>query len=255
MKSVKSTVLLLLLVLIFVYGNVGTCVAQMTQKEITEGNYIDVKANYGAYGDGVHDDTNAIQNAADQLSQYDAALIWSTCPGGADSVREVAYPKLIFQPGTYLISRPIMFWSSSALQTDYNNFGWTPGAVIYADIESTTGNPGDVTIKQGTAGTDIFYFQVGAHVDIANMSFSGGQKALTFYTENMNATIINIDNCVFSNTGGYAIQCTAENDTAITQDYAPGIERICFGQSGCSPEGEQVRYAHAEQSKHCECGV
>lgn len=72
------------------FGNGGFFMDKIQQ------NYINVRSDFGAYGDGLHDDTASIQNALDSLKEN----------GGI----------IKFPTGTYLISSCIIFYSNQNLK-------------------------------------------------------------------------------------------------------------------------------------------
>lgn len=134
--------------------------------------------DYGAVGDGVTDDTAALQAAA--------AALWG--PGGAlvkfvvtNGTGDATFPSVVFPAGTYLISAPI---------------NWGPDAHLVAD--------GSACIKSTHAGT-AFQFTAGYIVSIEGLTFAGGANAITFTNNNLNGARLSIDRCRFQAIDGPAI--------------------------------------------------
>ena len=133
--------------------------------------------DYGAVGNGKHDDSDAIQRCITEVEKKNHQFYYN----------ETAYPEIIFPSGNYLISRPI---------------------VIAADRKSMNlairGN-GQVTITQQNPEQDIFYMHYGYRQSIQNISFVGGKNQIKFFSRNFNRAQLVVKNCRFIDSSSYAI--------------------------------------------------
>lgn len=147
--------------------------------------------DYGAVGDGVTDDTAAIQAAADKALELETAhreqhkLRAGTYRGLSNGSKASSYPEIYFPKGRYLISRTILFQQSAMLRAS-----------------------GDATIVQKNANQDIFYFHYAYRYAVEGLQFEGGKIQLHFWTGNM-AARLRVENCVFKNSASYALECTS----------------------------------------------
>lgn len=138
---------------------------------------LDVR-DFGAKGDGIADDTDAIQRAIlkaeeaefNVLAGYSAELEWSG-HGGHGSGGEVYLPK-----GTYRLTRPLVT---------------TRRRAIFRGEDGTT--------LVGAPGQDTIYFHHVGRAVIENIVFQGGRIQLNYYTHNNDMTMLRMEGCSFLN--------------------------------------------------------
>ncbi len=131
--------------------------------------------DFGAVGDGVHDDTQAIQ-AALTFQNKNRRLIQI---GSFNYITDaVLIPK-----GTYLL-------------TDLIRAG--PSAVIL-------GEPGSV-LRQTNPNVPVLDVDWSTRIELRGLTFEGGREGVHFYTHNVAASIY-ISDCTFRNTAGAAVHC------------------------------------------------
>jgi Concanavalin A-like lectin/glucanases superfamily/Pectate lyase superfamily protein len=129
--------------------------------------------NYGAVGDGKHDDTDAIQK----------------CLLAASAVKKnssnVTTPEIFFPEGIYIISRTLLVPSCG----------------------NETGNfrGGKAVIKQIDPSQDILYIRKAFRHLIEGLTFEGGRRQIKYWTQNRDKSRVTIRNCVFRNSTDFAI--------------------------------------------------
>lgn len=148
---------------------------------------INVK-DYGAKGDGIADDTKAIQTAVNaMMSQYEKWPLrvrhWNKLSNG---ILDNPHSEIVFPAGTYKISSPIVFRR-------------------YASVRGI----GKAVIHQVHPEKDNLYFHGLLRSTVENLQFEGGRIQLRFWTANNGTARVNVQNCVFTNSSGYAIECTS----------------------------------------------
>lgn len=149
--------------------------------------------DFGAVGDGDHDDTEAIQQALffahKQRQQLRVATVTDYKGGAGDA----AVPMVVFPDGTYKISDTL---------------------IGYREMYLT--GIGNVVVKQTNPEKDIYYQHGMYRATIENMGFEGGRIQLQFWSANNDATIIIIDNCHFKDSSSEAVRsrsfCTKRLD-------------------------------------------
>ena len=132
--------------------------------------------DFGAKGDGVTDDSDAIQRclataADDKVPRYAPHI----------GTGEVLFPK-----GTYLVSRTLLVGSKK-----------TGGSMICLRGE-------EATIRQTDPAKDIFYIPGWRNL-VEGLTFEGGKRHLRICTFNNDTGHIVIRNCTFRNSSSYAI--------------------------------------------------
>ena len=134
--------------------------------------------DYGAKGDGITDDTIAIQKCilvAERSTQYYYA--------------ERSYPEVIIPAGTYLLSKPLV------ISPKHSKRGM--------GLQLT--GVGKVVLKQKNPDKDIIYVANGYRHIFENLSFEGGKRQIKFFTKNIDRSLFLVRNCSFSNSADYAI--------------------------------------------------
>ena len=143
--------------------------------------------DFGAVGDGVNDDTIAIQRAADSLRSRDWDVRGRDCIDVGNRARagwvyDGASGEVFFPKGTYKITGPIMFRYRLNVRGEH-------GAVI----------------RNVSPGEDTFYFHLGYRVLVEGLSFEGGFIQLRQWTNNMSDSLLFISDCSFSGAHGTAV--------------------------------------------------
>ena len=132
--------------------------------------------DFGAKGDGVTDDTKAIQAAFDSLAKK--AMGGRFGPGGA---YHSSMPEVVFPVGIYIISDTI-----------------NVGAKIVR-------GEGDPSIKQTNPEKDIFYYSNAWHGKISGITFLGGKTHLNLGNGNIDSGHFSVMDCKFHHSSGPAV--------------------------------------------------
>ena len=150
---------------------------------IEDKGIVNVK-QFGAYGDGTHDDTTAIQNAINYINDTDIET-QQIVPSNPSWLRYFATSKTLYFPnGKYKIQSTLNFNGSRYYNIDGNN----------SYIESTSSLP--IFKFSGYGGTKSI---------IKNLVFNEVYNAITFDNTNLDTSKVNIENCKFIGTTSYAI--------------------------------------------------
>ena len=142
--------------------------------------------DFGAVGDGVHDDTLAIQKAADSLYPGGEYIGGRDMAYFADRYRKSIIDgpngEVFFPKGTYRLTGPVRFlWSVSLRGED--------GA----------------TILGADPGKDVFYFHIGFRVQLENLAFRGGHIQVRQWTRNLSDAVLHVRNCTFAGASDRAV--------------------------------------------------
>ncbi|MFA6290860.1 MAG: glycosyl hydrolase family 28-related protein [Victivallales bacterium] len=175
--------------------------------------------DFGAKGDGVSDDTDAIQRAVNAAAGHTKTYprMWGA-----------GYPELVFPSGNYLISRTVVLASGLEPLKGLDkgkgtNNGFSKG-LGFAYVRGQ----GEVTIRQSNPKADIFYVGMAYKTMIENITFDGGRHGINLWTGNQDASMPIIRHCRFRNSSGYAIQTPY-----ITRNQAGDF----FGYCIIAPDG------------------
>ncbi len=144
---------------------------------------INVK-DYGAVGDGINDDTIAIQNALNFAFKQRKSIRVNTMKGWYGGSVDAAYPMVIFPSGTYKITNTLVGYREMYLK-----------------------GIGNAVIKQFDSTKDIYYQHGSFRSTIENLTFDGGSVQVHIWTANMDGAKIIISNCQFKNSGSEAVRC------------------------------------------------
>lgn len=135
--------------------------------------------DFGAVGDGIADDTLAIQRAADAL---DAARdngrkhMMVLCDRYRKSRMDGPVGEVFFPKGTYRTTGPVVFRGSTFVRGE-------KGTVVRND------NPRSV----------VFFFRKGYRTDVRDITVEGGGVQVHVWTSNMESSTIALENAVFRN--------------------------------------------------------
>ncbi len=189
-RSILFGVAVPLLTIAAASGDTGAAVPPLS----TPSSAHDV-ARFGAKGDGVADDTDAIQAAVQAAVESRSSLHlkgghWGHMVNGFNIW---AVPEVVFPKGHYRITRPIVF-------------------TVPIHLRSL----GEVTVEQANPDHEIFYFHSTARHRVEGFSFVGGKTQLRFWTNNLGPAEINVFNCTFTRSGGYAVECQSYTETKFT---------------------------------------
>jgi hypothetical protein len=151
------------------------------------GEHVSVKdAPFNAVGDGVADDTAAIQAFMDYLAASTESGL--TTSGALSAAYSGTSPQGFFPKGTYRVTEAI-----------------NVGAYIELIGESAI-------IKQDDVNADIFVVDL-YQFKMSGMQFVGGRQQLVFSNANINSSMFEVDHCQFFLSRHFAIKTAATGGT------------------------------------------
>ncbi|MFA6480897.1 MAG: glycosyl hydrolase family 28-related protein, partial [Victivallaceae bacterium] len=148
--------------------------------------------DYGAVGDGIADDTAAIQSAFNFACLQRQRIRVHTMKGWYGGTNDAAYPMIVFPAGTYKISHTLVGY----------------GAMYLKGV-------GRAIIKQNDAKKDIYYQHGAFRSTIENLAFDGGKVQVHIWTANNDAAKVIITDCRFENSTSEAIRCRSYTQTIL----------------------------------------
>jgi Concanavalin A-like lectin/glucanases superfamily/Pectate lyase superfamily protein len=160
-------------------------------------NAINVK-DFGAVGDGVTDDTEAINLALHSARLNRSTLLVGNVEGYLGGAGDAVIKTVIFPPGIYKITDTLVGYREMRLQ-----------------------GIGKAVIKQTNSAKDIYYQHEMYRSYIDNLEFEGGKNQLRFWSANNDATLIFITNCRFLNSSKAAIRCFS-----YREELADGTKKV-----------------------------
>ncbi len=149
--------------------------------------------DFGAKGDGVTDDTAAIQRALNFYRSIPDRQLLAKQPMADDlpefaghkalssTGEEVKMPEIFFPAGRYIVSSTLV-----------------AGSVFLRGEEGST-------IVMTDPEKDLLYGHRGYRSRIEGLTFEGGRRQVLFYTFNEDMTFISVSDCTFRNSSGYAL--------------------------------------------------
>ncbi len=143
--------------------------------------------DFGAVGDDKHDDTEAIQKAADAAS---AQLFGGRFHG----IRYFGAPELYFPTGRYLVTKTIQIKHLTSIRGDGASF------VRLEDPEQ-----------------DLFAFDTSWELLITGMGFMGGRNHLVLGNVNMDRGMVSIRDCKFYNSAAVAVFTRKNSNSTYLQ--------------------------------------
>jgi len=142
---------------------------------------LDVR-DFGAVGDGLHDDTAALQKAADALCgperRGDAHCTTNFCMSMIDN----PFTALVFPKGVYRVSGPVVFNRNVMLIGE-----------------------GGATVTNSSPDKETFYFRDAHRLVVENMNFAGGATQLRQWTRNRDVSYLHVSGCRFRGATGTAL--------------------------------------------------
>ncbi len=231
--------------------NQGGVTKRTTVSELSS-NFVNVK-NYGAVGDGVADDTQAIQNAIDAVSSTGRTIY--------------------FPAGTYkVVPATLKDWEGTPLGEGQMTcaFVMKSGMSLFGDIGATLKLANSVSTTSAPKRLALFF----TNVPLQNLSFVGltmdmnglnnriSPSAPASYNRYNQAMIhvtgttggvaarcdnVTIDNCKFLNTAGTSCVVMAQSNTAgVTLGQNWSITNCLFKNNGLDTDDHSSVFAWAE---------
>ena len=139
--------------------------------------------DFGAVGDGVHDDTLALQRAADSARVNDpqCGQVESMMQLRLSCTEDGPVPEVYFPKGVYRITGPVVFTGNAFVRGE------------------------DAEILNTTTNCDTFFFNLGYRVDLVGLRFSGGRIQVRQFTQNRDISSARVSKCTFKNAAGTAL--------------------------------------------------
>ena len=155
-------------------------------------NSVNVK-DFGAVGDGVADDTAAIQKAIAASTERKANILLARQPM-VDDLPELAHLKALSTTTENTI-QPEVFLPKGVYRVR---------KTLVAGSLVLRGENGTV-IRMENPSQDILYSHWGYRVRVSNVTFDGGRRQLLLYTGNNDMANFCVEGCVFRNSSAAAI--------------------------------------------------
>jgi hypothetical protein len=137
--------------------------------------------DFGALGDGKHDDTDAVQRCLLEAGSSKYPVIF----GG-----HVPAPEVYFPEGVYIVSRTLLVPPC----------GGNREGLSFINLRGDR-----AVIRQTNPSHDIFYFRLAYRNLIEGLTFEGGRRQLKIWTKNRDKAHIIIRDCVFRGSSDFAV--------------------------------------------------
>ena len=144
--------------------------------------------DYGAVGDGVTDDTAAIQRAADAAYKArgnDARCLTRLSLGGIDA----PFSAVVFPSGTYRVTRPVDFQKNVAL------IGERGACIVNVCPTNNT-----------------FHCRLAHRLIVKGLTFVGGAVQIKHWTKNRDISYLHVSDCAFCEAAGTSIVSDSYRD-------------------------------------------
>ena len=178
------------------FAGVFTVSASGTAAVATDGR-VDVRA-LGVVGDGVHDDTVALQKAFDMVDKFSRTDDRSWGGGVVGG----AAPEIRLNAGTYRITRPLVAGRSFTLKGE-------KGAAIDA---------------KGVKGPALYIDRMW-RCTIEGMTFRNGESHVAFWTHNDDTASITIKDCLFENAEKEAVWTESWRSEPVKDESGKVVKR------------------------------
>jgi hypothetical protein len=171
--------------------------------------------DFGALGDGVSDDTAAIQSAADACK----SKLQSIQPTGGSYMGSC--PELFFPAGKYRISRSIRLCPYQTVRGE------------------------DSILIQADPNSGIFEFNGGYQNRVIGMQFVGGSSQIVFGNANVDSSFLTFRDCAFQSWSGYSVVADG------TVDDRHLSATLSFHR--CRWDGARAVYTHCDTTQFSDC--
>eukprot|EP01048_Picozoa_sp_COSAG05_P002172 COSAG05_NODE_83_length_20755_cov_5.928011_3_plen_1366_part_00 len=155
--------------------------------------------DFGALGDGLHDDTDALQRALDAagaatrgVSDHDD----SAC----------AHPTLVFPSGRYKLSRTLEARGSTCGHHGKGKKGKDEGCINPANLRGES-----ALLIQTNASADILYNPSVWHWSITGLHFASGRNHIYLGNNDTNKGFVTVRDCLFANASSAAVRTMGPN--------------------------------------------
>eukprot|EP00040_Diaphanoeca_grandis_P005372 m.32587 g.32587 ORF g.32587 m.32587 type:complete len:543 (+) comp16666_c1_seq2:178-1806(+) len=149
--------------------------------------------DFGAVGDGVTDDTDAIQLAIDTAANATVSFLWE---GGPSDHAEAVTSRsvVVFPRGHYVISRTLVLGYANTR---------IPGYLMPPDFNGQGGRP---ILRQTDNASDIIFGSQVVRWRVTGLTLIGGLNQLHVGNNNTDKGQILVDDCTFMHSHGAAIR-------------------------------------------------
>lgn len=149
--------------------------------------------DFGAVGDGVHDDTLALQKAADavRVDSLERGQLETMVKLRLTCTQDGPVPELYFPKGIYRTTGPVVFTGNAFLCGE------------------------QAVIRNDASDRDTFFFDLGFRVDIEGLGFVGGRHQVRQFTQNRDIASVRIARCSFERAHGTSVRLDCFSDVNV----------------------------------------